>query len=46
MAADLKLAVGDDASSRENRMVEIRISVPDPAEANGLPAPAMTRREG
>jgi hypothetical protein len=35
-AADLKLAVGDDASSRENPMVEIRVSVPDAAAANGL----------
>jgi hypothetical protein len=44
--ADLKLAVGDDASSRENRMVEIRVPVLDPAEANGLLARAMTQLEG
>jgi hypothetical protein len=34
----LELAVGDDASSRENRMVEICVSVRNAAEANGLVA--------
>ena len=35
-AADLKLAVGDDASSREGQVVEIRVAVPDAALAHGL----------
>jgi hypothetical protein len=34
--ADPNLAVGDDASSRESRMVEIRVAVPDAAQAHGL----------
>jgi hypothetical protein len=34
--AGLILAVGEDASSREGRMVEIRVVLPDAAEALGL----------
>jgi hypothetical protein len=34
--ADLKLAVGDNVSSREDLMVEIRVAVTDAAEARGL----------
>jgi hypothetical protein len=34
--ADLSLAVGDHASSREDQMVEIRVAVTDAAEAHGL----------
>jgi hypothetical protein len=36
MAADLNLAVGEDASSRESQMVEIRVAVSDAARAHGL----------
>jgi hypothetical protein len=35
-SADLSLAVGDHASSREDQMVEIRVAVTDAAEAHGL----------
>jgi hypothetical protein len=34
--ADLNPLVGDDASSREGGMVEIRVAVPDAAQAHGL----------
>jgi hypothetical protein len=35
-AADLDIVVGDDASSREGRMVEIRVALSQAAEAQGL----------
>jgi hypothetical protein len=34
--ADLSFVVGDDASSREGRMVEIRVALSEAAEAGGL----------
>jgi len=34
--ADLNASVGDEASSREDLMVEIRVSVPDTARMHGL----------
>jgi hypothetical protein len=34
--ADLNIVVGDDASRREGRMVEIRVALSEAAEADGL----------